>query len=287
MTLFKIITDSTCDLPDEYLRKHKIDIIPLHYELDGVLYGDENKLEPHVFYEKMRSGLMPTTNACVPEAARQCFLNYVEQNIPILHITFSSGLSSSYSNVMLAVKEIKEQYPNAIIYTVDSLCASLGEGLLVHQAVKLRAKDYSIEDTVQWLENNKLHLCHNFTVNDLFHLHRGGRVSRATAIIGSMVNVKPVLHVDDTGHLVPLCNVRGRKKSLNKLIDLMSEQIQGFENDSIFISHGDCLEDAQYVADLVRERFSIEDILINQICPIIGAHSGPGTVALFFMGKKR
>ena len=170
---------------------------------------------------------------------------------------------------------------------IDSLCASLGEGLLVHKAVSLRDKGTSIEETVQWLEENKLHLCHNFTVNDLFHLHRGGRVSKTTAILGTLVNVKPILHVDDEGHLIPLSNVRGRKKSLHALVDRMAEQITGYENDIVFISHGDSYEDAQYVANLVKERFGIENILINYVSPTIGAHSGPGTIALFFMGEKR
>lgn len=287
MDSFIITTDTTSDLPEQYLKEHHIDIIPLYYVLDGIHYGGEHNLTPEDFYNKMKNGLMPTTNACNPEDVKSLFMKYIKQGKAILHIAFSSGLSSSYSNAVLAVNELKESYPDAVIYVIDSLCASLGEGLLVHKAVSLRDKGTSIEETVQWLEENKLHLCHNFTVNDLFHLHRGGRVSKTTAILGTLVNVKPILHVDDEGHLIPLSNVRGRKKSLHALVDRMAEQITGYENDIVFISHGDSYEDAQYVANLVKERFGIENILIHYVSPTIGAHSGPGTIALFFMGEKR
>jgi DegV family protein with EDD domain len=169
---------------------------------------------------------------------------------------------------------------------VDSLCASLGEGLLVHKAVQLKEKGKSLDEIASWLEENKLNLCHIFTVDDLHHLHRGGRVSKTSAIIGTLINVKPVLHVDNEGHLIPLNNVRGRKKAL---ISLVEARLDGYrdQNDTVFISHGDCLEDAEFVASLVKERYGINDILINYVCPTIGAHSGPGTVALFFMGNKR
>lgn len=287
MASFIITTDTTCDLPEDYLSRHKIEIIPLHYELEGILYGADHLLPPSEFYDKMRSGLMPTTNACIPEAAKECFTKYVEEGKSVLHIAFSSGLSSSYSNCMLAANDIMESMPAANIQVVDSLCASLGEGLLVHKAVQLKESGASIEETVKWLEDNKLHLCHNFTVDDLYHLHRGGRVSKTAAVIGTLVNVKPILHVDNEGYLKPLGKVRGRKKSLISLVDRMEKQIRGYENDTVFISHGDCLSDAQFVADLVKERFGIEDIIINYVCPTIGAHSGPGTIALFFMGNPR
>ena len=180
-----------------------------------------------------------------------------------------------------------EKNPEAKIIVIDSLCASLGEGLLVHKAVELRDAGKSIEEVAKWVEENKLHLCHQFTVDDLNHLHRGGRVSKATAIIGTLVSVKPVLHVDNEGHLTSLVNVRGRKKSLNTLVDNMAKLVGNYENDIVFISHGDCLEDAEYVAELIKERFGITDFLINYVSPTIGAHSGPGTIALFFMGETR
>lgn len=287
MASFIITTDTTSDLPEQYLQEHHIGVIPLYYDLDGIHYGGENNLTPQDFYHKMRNGFMPTTNACNPEDAKTLFLSYIQQGYAVLHIAFSSGLSSSYSNAVLAANELKESYPDAVIYIIDSLCASLGEGLLVHKAAALRDKGASMEETIQWLEENKLHLCHNFTVNDLFHLHRGGRVSKAAAILGTLVNVKPILHVDEEGHLIPLCNVRGRKKSLHALVDRMAEQISGYENDIVFISHGDSYEDAAYVEKLVKERLGIKNVLINYVSPTIGSHSGPGTVALFFMGEKR
>ncbi len=284
---FIITTDTTSDLPVEYLKTNNVNLMPLYYSFDGTVYGDKNDLEPHEFYGRMRGGEMPTTMAVNPDLARALFTKYLDEGYDILHIAFSSGLSGSCSVAATAAREMCEERPGAKIIVVDSLCASLGEGLLVHKAVKLKESGKSIDEIAGWLENNKLHLCHIFTVDDLHHLHRGGRVSRATAIIGTLINVKPVLHVDNEGHLVPLENVRGRKKSLIGLVDNMEKRVKGFENDIIFISHGDCLEDAQYVASLVKERFGIDSFLINYVSPTIGAHSGPGTVALFFMGNPR
>lgn len=287
MSNFIITTDTTCDLPDSYLKEHNIETFSLDYELEGVIYSKENSLEPKEFYAKMRNGSMPTTNAVIPEIAKEAFKKYTDQGLAVLHIGFSSGLSGSFSNTMLAANEVLEENPDAKIILIDSLCASLGEGLLVHKAVELRASGKNIEEVAKWVEENKLHLCHQFTVDDLNHLHRGGRVSKATAIIGTLVSVKPVLHVDDEGHLTPLSNVRGRKKSLITLVDNMEKAVGNCKNDIVFISHGDSLEDAEYVAELIKERFGITNFLINYVSPTIGAHSGPGTIALFFMGEKR
>ena len=237
----------------------------------------------------MRTGKMPTTNACNPEEAKDMFLRHVEKGEAILHIAFSSGLSASFNNARLAAEEVMEENPEAKIIVVDTLAASLGEGLLVYYAAKMRDQGATLEETAQWLEDNKLNLCHEFTVDDLFHLHRGGRVSKAVAIVGTLINVKPVMHVDNEGHLTPVCNARGRKKSLNKLVEHMAERVADYDgkNDVVFITHGDCLEEAEYVAKLVREKFGIQDIMINFVSPTIGAHSGPGTMALFYMGSHR
>ena len=207
----------------------------------------------------------------------------------MLHLAFSSGLSGSYNSVRLAAEELKEEYPDRKIIVVDSLCASLGEGLFVYKAVQMKEAGASMEEVAAWLEEHKQNFCHVFTVDDLFHLYRGGRVSKAAAIVGTMINLKPLLHVDDEGHLIPLSKVRGRKKSLATLVSMMEERIGSWKdkNDIIFISHGDCEEDAQYVAKLVREKFGYESFLINTIGATIGTHSGPGTVALFFMGEYR
>jgi len=289
MREFVITTDSTCDLPQEYLNQHNINVLPLYYSFDGTVYGGDKVIEPKVFYNKMRGGVMPTTMAANPDSAKNVFTKLSNEGYDVLHIGFSSALSGSCSVAATAARELCEENTAIKIIVVDSLCASLGEGLLVHKAVQLKENGKSLEEISDWLENNKLYLCHMFTVDDLNHLHRGGRVSRATAIIGTLINVKPVLHVDNEGHLVPLVNVRGRKKSLIALVDNMEKRLDGFknQNDIIFISHGDCIEEAEFVASLVKERFGVKDVLINYVSPTIGAHSGPGTVALFFMGNNR
>lgn len=287
MNKYIITSDTTCDLPENYISQNEIEIIPLYYNIDNIVYGDEKKMSPHDFYNEMRNGKMPTTMACNPDTAERCFRKYLDKGMDILHIAFSSGLSSSYNTAAVTAKELASEYPDNKIIVIDSKAASLGEGLMVYKAVCNRNNGMNIDDNARWLEDNKLHFCHQFTVDDLHHLHRGGRVSKATAIIGSMINVKPVLHVDDEGHLISLSNVRGRKKALNTLINNMEATMNGYENDIIFISHGDCLEDANYVADKIKERFGIKNFIINYVCPTVGAHSGPGTVALFFMGEKR
>ena len=232
---------------------------------------------------------MPTTSQVNPENAKNIFLPYLKDGYDILHIAFSSGLSGSYNSTRIAAEELSEEFPDRKITIIDSLAASLGEGLLVHKAVMLKEQGADLDAVADWVEQNKLHIVHNFTVDDLFHLHRGGRVSKATAILGTMINVKPILHVDDEGHLIALSKVRGRKKSLQALVDSMEKQMGAYrsQNDIVFISHGDSLADAQYVADLVKQRFGIESFLINYVGPTIGAHSGPGTIALFYMGDYR
>ncbi|MBE5968572.1 MAG: DegV family protein [Lachnospiraceae bacterium] len=289
MSKFVITTDTTSDLPKEYLEQHHVKVLPLYYNFNGSVYGGKNDLEPKVFYDMMRGGAMPSTMAVNPETARDLFIELLEEGYDILHIAFSSGLSGSCSVAGTAARELCEERPEAKITVIDSLSASLGEGLLVHKAVIMKENGKSMEEIAEWIENNKLNLCHIFTVDDLHHLHRGGRVSKTTAIIGTLINVKPVLHVDNEGHLIPLNNVRGRKKALIALADQMQSRTKGFDgqNDTIFISHGDCLEDAEFVADQIKERFGIQNILINYVSATIGAHSGPGTVALFFMGNPR
>lgn len=286
---FKITTDTTCDLPESYVKEHNIDIHSLYYNLDGIIYGEDMQLSPPEFYAKMRKGQMPTTMAVNPELSKEIFKKHLDAGYDILHIGFSSALSSSFNNAVIAANELLDEYPDHKIILIDSLCASLGEGLLVHKTVMLKESGKSLEETAAWVEENKLHICQFFTVNDLFHLQRGGRVSKATAIIGTMINVKPILHVDNEGRLTPLHNVRGRKHSLTTLVDHMEKRIVGYEdqNDTVFISHGDTIEDAEFVASLIKKRFGIESFLIDYVCPTIGAHSGPGTIALFFMGDGR
>jgi DegV family protein with EDD domain len=286
---FVITTDTTCDLPKDYILEHNLKLLPLYYSFNGEVYGDKLELSPGEFFDKMRGGEMPTTMAVNPDTAKKIFTDILKEGYDIIHISFSSALSGSCSVAVTVAAELREEYPDSKITVVDSLSASMGEGLLVHKAVLMKEEGKSYKEIVEWLENNKLKLCHMFTVDDLHHLHRGGRVSRTAAIIGTLINVKPVLHVSNEGRLVPLNNVRGRKKALIALVNNMEKRIDGYlyKNDIIFISHGDCLEDAQTVASMITERFGISNIVINYVCPTIGAHSGPGTVAVFFMGNER
>ncbi|MDO5392647.1 MAG: DegV family protein [Eubacteriales bacterium] len=286
---YVITTDNNADLPDEYYHDHEVGCTYLSYNIDGQAYTHETFLPVEEFYQKMREGSMPTTAQVNPEQARELFEPVLKQGKDILHIAFSSGLSGTYNSVKLAAEELLEEYPGRTIRVLDSLCASLGQGLLVHEAVLRREQGVSLEENAQWVENHKKNIVHMFTVDDLFHLHRGGRVSKATAVVGSMLNLKPVLHVDDEGRLVAIGKARGRKKSLLALVDGMKEKIGSYADGchTIFISHGDCEEEARFVERKVKEIYDIDTVIINYVGPVIGAHSGPGTMALFFLGDKR
>lgn len=290
--MFKITTDSTTDLPVEYLQEHNVGCMPISYILDGVTYGRDKELDWKEFYRMMREdGKMPTTSQINPQEAKAYFQEFIKTDKEILHIAFSSGLSGTYNNMCIAAEEIMEENPDVKIIVIDSLCASMGEGLFVHKAVRLRDEGRTMEETAQWLKDHALNLVHVFTVEDLFHLYRGGRVSRTAAIIGTLASIKPKLHVDNEGHLIVIGKIRGRKKSLNALVDYMGEKmgswVQENRDDYIFISHSDALEDAEYVRDQVREKYGMEHFIINHIGPTIGAHTGSGTVTLFFMGESR
>ena len=286
---YLITTDNMADLPEEYLKEKQLLTMSLTYLLNGQTYNAENSLPYQEFYKKMREGCMPTTSQINPQEAKEKLAEFLKINKNIIHIAFSGGLSGTFNSVRLAAEELMEEQPDCRITVIDSLAASMGEGLLVYKALEQQEAGLSYEEMVEWIENNKLHVCHYFTVDDLFHLYRGGRVSKAAAVLGTMINLKPVLHVDDEGHLIPLSKVRGRKKSLNALVDGMEKQMGSFreKNDIIFLSHGDCYEDALYVQEQIKKRFGIEKFMISPVGPTIGAHSGPGTVALFFMGEAR
>lgn len=287
--MFRIATDSTADLPKEFLQEKGIPCIQLSYILDGVTYGEEKVLDDKEFYKKMRSGQMPTTSQVNPEDAKKFLGEIAKTEKEILMLAFSSGLSGSCNSMRIAAQEVMEETPDCKICVIDSLCASMGEGLFVYKAVELREQGLSMEETAAWLEEHKKNFVHVFTVDDLFHLHRGGRVSRTAAVVGSLAGIKPVLHVDDEGHLINIAKIRGRKKALQELVNYMQKKQENYagENDTVMIAHGDCLEDAEYVRDLVREKFGVEKIMINMLGPVIGTHTGPGLVALFFMGESR
>lgn len=285
MKSFAITTDSNSDLPKEYLEKHKITIISHYYDMEGTVYGEDNLLPDHVFYEKMRQGQLPTTMASNPEMILRVFNQLVDEGKEVLHISFSSALSGGFSNVSVGAREVCEERPGAKIVVWDTLNVSLGQGMFVMKAVELREQGKTLEETVAWLEENRDKVCTQFTVDDLMHLYRGGRLSKSAAFIGSLVNIKPILHVTKEGGLTALTKVRGRKKSIQTLVDNMSEQVgyKDFSRETVCIVHGDCLEDAQLLEEKVNEKFAPKHVLINTVGPSIGAHSGPGALGLIYM----
>ena len=287
MNEFVIVSDSTVDLPKEYLQAKQVPIISLSYIMDGVTYEEMDGLSHKEFFEKLRTGSLPTTSQINPEQAREALEPLAKEGKDILYIGFSSGLSGSYNSVRMAAEDLKEEYPDINIITIDSLCACMGEGLLLYKALELKERGMSMKEIVEWVEANKLHICHNVTVDDLNHLHRGGRISRTTAVVGSTIKIKPIIHMSDEGKLVVIGKERGRKKSLISIVDRMEKQMQGYDNDIVMITHGDCIEDAEFVKKQVEERFGIHNVMINGIGSVIGSHTGAGVVAVFFMGDKR
>jgi DegV family protein with EDD domain len=289
MRNFVITADSNCDLLPEYIKEKKIGIIPHYYDIDGVTYGDEINLTTKEFYDKMREGKMPTTMASNPAVIRETFQKYIEQELDVLHISFSSTLSGGHSNVVVGAAEICEENPGSRIAVLDSLNVSLGEGMVIMKAVMMKEAGKSMDEIIKWIETNKLNFCVQFTVDDLFHLQRGGRVSKLTAIVGSMINVKPILIVNNEGALVSAGTVRGRKKSLATIVENMEKSMGRYkENDEVIcVVHGDALEEAEYVVGLIKEKFPNKPVIVNSISPSIGAHSGPGAIGITYMGESR
>lgn len=285
--MYKIITDNTADLPDSYVAEHDLGIMNLHYTIDGQTYESENALDKKTFYNMMRQGLMTQTTQPSPGAVKELMLEALETHDGVLCIALSSGISGTYNSASLARDMVLEEKPDAKIYVIDSTSASLGEGLLVHKAVKNRDAGMSLEDNAKWVEDNKLHIVAAFTVDDLMFLYRGGRLKKAAAVVGTIINLKPVLHIDDLGKLVNIFNVRGRKKAIGALADYMVKHMGQWDNSDVFISHGDCEEDALTLAAKIKEMTGIEVSIINYVGSTIGSHSGPGTLALFFMGDER
>lgn len=287
MREFVITTDSTVDLPKEWLEERNIPTLKLSYTIDGETYPDMEGISKKEFFDRIRRGSLPTTSQVTPGQARELFEPIIKEGKDIIHIGFSSGLSGSLNSERMAAQDLMEDYPEARITVIDSLCACLGEALLLYYVLKLKKEGKTYDEIVTWAEENKLHVCHNVTVDDLNHLHRGGRVSKATAVLGTMVKIKPMIHMDNEGKLSVIGKERGRKRSLHKIVDIMEDQMKGWDNEIVMITHGDCEEDAQYVAGLIREKYGIDNILINVIGTVIGSHTGPGVVATFCMGNKR
>lgn len=286
---FVIVTDTASDLPADYYAEHDIECVKLGFNMDGTLYEGEDGLALDVkeFYERLRNGAMPSTFQVSPEQAKKHIAPHVQAGKDVLVVAFSSGLSGTCNSYVLAARELSEEFPDRKIVVVDSLCASLGQGLFVDYIVKKADAGASIEETRDYAEGLKQHICHYFTVDNLFHLKRGGRVSATTAVIGTMLKIKPVLHVDQEGHLIPVGKAMGRKKSISALVEHMKELQIMDVNDPIYISHGDCEEDVEYLISLLRESFGNRKIVVNYIGSVIGTHSGAGTLAVFFRGKRR
>lgn len=288
MNKYVIMTDSSADLPADLASELNVEVVSLTVSIDNGEYVPGAELEVKEFYSKLREGSMATTSAINLDAALNAMEKYVSEGSDLIYIAFSSGLSSTAQTGKLAAEELSEKYPERKIYVVDTLAASLGQGLLVYYAAQLRDEGKSIDEVRDYLEANKLNLCHWFTVDDLHFLKRGGRVSAATAVVGTMLSIKPVLHVDNEGHLINVSKARGRKPSIQALAAKIGETAMVDPSEqTIFISHGDCIDDANYLADIIKEKYNPKKIVIGYVGPVIGAHSGPGTLALFFLGEER
>ncbi len=290
MREYVIMTDSCCDLPAELAQELELDVIPLSLTMgdqEYFNYLDGRALAFPDFYARLRGGELATTSAVNVGTFEARMRALLEQGKDLLCIHFSSGLSTTYQSACIAAEEMKKEFPDATIETVDSLSASGGQGLLVYLCALEKRKGKSLEEVRVFAEQTRPHLCHWFTVDDLGHLKRGGRISSATALFGTMLSIKPVMHVDDSGHLIPVSKARGRKASLTALVDQMEQSAIHPESQTVFITHGDCEDDARFVAGEIRRRMGTQDIRISYVGPVIGNHSGPGTVALFFLGKER
>ena len=286
---YAIVTESSADLDAALVQELGVEVLPLTFLMEGQTYRnfpDNREIDPHQFYDRLRQGAMATTSAVNVAQYVEALEPLLQAGQDVLVLAFSSGLSATCGSAVMAAEELTERYPQRKVYVVDTLCASLGQGLLVWLAAKEREKGKTIEEVRDWTEQTKLHICHEVTVDDLDTLKRGGRISATTAVLGSMLQIKPIIHVDNEGHLINVAKCRGRHTSLKMLVDRMAERVDG-PVETVFISHGDCLEDAKAVGEMVKERFGVPEVRYNHVGPVIGAHTGPGVVALFYVGRER
>ena len=286
---FAIVADSACDMPASYYQEKGVELIKLGFMMNDVNYEGEDgaSISEKEFYKLLREGSMPTTYQVTAEAAKPHVEKYLQQGEDVLILAFSSALSGTAGSLMMAAKELSELYPDRKICVVDSLCASMGEGLFLDYVLKKADTGATLEETAKYAEGLKLNICHFFTVDNLFHLKRGGRVSTATAVVGSVLQIKPIMHVDNEGRLIAIGKAMGRKKSLTALVDNLFAVAELGEDDPIFISHGDCIEDVEWVKNLIWSRKPDVKIVVNYIGAVIGSHAGAGTVAIFGKGKNR
>ena len=287
MNQYVIITDSSSDLSPALAKSLDVQILSLEVVMDDGSTKKNDEVDVKEFYQLLRDKKHITTSAVNIERFAELFEGYLAEGTDVLYLGFSSGLSGTYNAGFVAAQDLAEKYPDRKIYTVDTLCASLGQGLFVYLCAKKRLSGASIEELRDWAEENKLHLCHWFTVDDLFFLKRGGRVSAATAVMGTMLSIKPVMHVDNKGKLINVQKARGRKGSLDELVNKIKTSAIEPETQTMFICHGDCIEDANYVADRMKKELGVPEVIIDYTGPVIGAHAGPGVLAVFFMGTER
>ena len=284
---YRIITDNCCDFPAEMYEELNLSVVPLvvRFQNKELSHYSENWLRK--MYAGLRAGEEATTSAVNPQGWEAVIEPVLAAGQDALVLAFSSGLSTTYQSAVIAATELSEKYPDRKIRVIDTLCASLGQGLLVWYACQKRDAGMAYDELADWVESHKLNLCHWFTVDDLMYLKRGGRVSASTALVGTMLQIKPVMHMDDEGHLINVAKARGRKASIEALAKKLGETGLPGENDTVFICHGDCLEDAQMLAQIVKETYGVKNVFIYYTGAVIGSHSGPGTLALFFLGSKR
>lgn len=280
----RIITDSACDLSLELIKEYDIDLLPLLVYLGDVEYKDGETLEPKELYDNMREGKVYKTAQIPPQVFKEKFEFYAKNNVPCIYIAFSSELSGTYQSAVMAREEILEKYADFDLTIIDTKCASGGFGLVVLKAAQMAKEGETKENILETAKFYSKHMEHIFTVDDLEYLYRGGRVSKTAAFVGSLLNIKPILHVDD-GRLIPLEKIRGRKKVLSRMIDLMEERGENLKDQTIYITHGDDLETAMKAKDMIVKKFGCKDVMIGTIGCAIGAHSGPGTLAIFFLNK--
>lgn len=284
MKPFKIMCDNMGDLPASFYQEHDVRFLSLTYTMEDVTYDETHTLRPGDFYAKMRLGAMPTTSQINPEHAKQAFQEVFAQGYDILCLTISSGLSGTYQSCAMAARQLQEK--GASIQVIDTLSGSMGEGLLLYKAVQMKAANYTMDEIAAWLETNKRKVCHLITVDDLHHLCRGGRISKTSAMLGSMISLKPIIQMDEEGKLCASDKCHGRKKALKFLVERMGIQMGNHKSDIVMIAHADAYTDAKQLADEIQQTYHMET-LINDAGPVIGAHTGPGMVALFFLGEKR
>lgn len=290
MAQFQIVTDSTSDLTQEMVEELGVELIPMNFTIgtDSFMdYADEKDISSHDFYQRIAQGESSTTNQIGLAVFTEVFEKYLQAGKDVLYLGFSSGLSGTYNNSVIVARSLAEKYPERKVYAVDTLAASLGEGLLVWHAVQKQRAGASIDEVRDWIEQNRNRMHHWFTVDDLNHLKRGGRISGAAALMGTMLGIKPVMHFDDEGHIILIDKIRGRKQSLDDLVNHMKKTSEDALGQMIFISHSDSQEGAEYVRQQVAEIFGVEQFRMGPIGPVIGAHTGTGTVALFYLGKDR